>query len=855
MNNLLSWIYGLGIVALLCTSCTDDTWRGVNPTDRQTDAAGYYFVLKEGRTQTRIAYPNYQQSFFEEGDAVGIFALTGEGTTGNPYVLAEGTKGNEMYVVKNIMGTAKVSGMQVLEPAKSTIPLPQGPDYTYVVYYPYTAGLTFNQLTSLRKLVKDNQNDPGSRMHYFEQSDLLWDVVKEAVTGGGVQQVDIVMEHAFSTIVVEVSGELVDDIPVEPFTKANAVVTLLGMDTTAVDINLTAKEKAELNYTVKTETPKPEIAFWDFGVGSSGNRAFVAVVPSGQSIPANTPFLRIRDRGASTGKEYQTKQAIQLKPGEAYIFSVMKTHVESPEPDDDDTWVYDVINPDDGKLAGLLCREYLRYQPDITDGTKPEKHTGTDYTDGQIQTKYINSQAWVFYPMKGLNTPNLNKGTVVRFIYDLETDKNFKLWPAPHIKKNMEGIFAPKHGYQWADTEESTGWDHGKESEKPENIHEYYMHGGTIAWKWDPVQTKSIISSFTMPDAQITNEKAARGHIVIGTGGEPSVSYENSKTGEKAALLIPHFLVDRRKGKDGKTVVNRYPLVKIGYNQFWMTKSLRATVLTDGTPLTCYNHATEANVSFASGTILQAGYIYPFGQTNNQMYDPYHDPAQMEPAESSYRPAPMFNRMAIESDLLLPESEGRNTLYLAPAVKDMEEVVNYVGYAFASKMNTDIQTYTNDKFSEDALAALCKGKIIHENANFYTVNICGLNLKPQGFYDGVYSGTAVSNLGGTCTLLLKSDISERPAVSYFTIEPYDGFKVSNDKSDFIETLYGKDNPSTMQYSYGVFAPIRFIMKFRNQDDTGGGVSVTATRAETGEPTPSGGGMYVPLEECKSSRQK
>ena len=98
-----------------------------------------------------------------------------------------------------------------------------------------------------------------------------------------------------------------------------------------------------------------------------------------------------------------------------------------------------------------------------------------------------------------------------------------------------------------------------------------------------------------MPDESITNSQAYKGYIAIEEGKTPYVAYEE-KENVKKGIIMEHYLIDTRYNRENhETETERYPLVKIGYNQFWMSKPLDTSYLTDGTRIPCYNKKNERN--------------------------------------------------------------------------------------------------------------------------------------------------------------------------------------------------------------------------------------------------------------------
>lgn len=287
-----------------------------------------------------------------------------------------------------------------------------------------------------------------------------------------------------------------------------------------------------------------------------------------------------------------------------------------------------------------------------------------------------------------------------------------------------------------------------------------------------------------------------------------------------------------------------------------MSQSLRTHVLTDGTPLTSYNDEESSGINFTNGTELEAGYIYPFaniedeGQTRT--YDPAHNLEEREPADSRYRPAPLYNKVALETGLLLPTSLEYQTFYVEPTEDEIVELSNYFGRYFGAKMMTrEVRTINGENFNETRYDALRLGKIADKNNRFnsFAANISGLNLHPEAYFDSNAGGISGFNdiVGGDAAILLKTKKDQYPAVSYCAFHAYNVFQDA-ELTNIIQNLYGADNMAI--YSTSVFAPIRFLMKYRNQDDTGGSsisVTTTNTRSVSDSGESESCNIYIPIQ--------
>ena len=825
------------LLASALTACEDEDIVQNNGNHAASNAfwAQYDFVLGENSYMTRVSYEDDKVSLFEEGDEIGVYVVNDEGNL----VSGETYNSNVRYVVRNATHLENNEQRQVLLPFNPNEAVTKNPAYHYVLYYPYDADMTLNRLKDYTHNVATDQGEAGA----FEASDLLW--CYYTPPAGSTEAYEVAFDHAMAQIVVLLGGIYM------PGENQASAVQLLNMSVQATDINMVQPGGTSFSYTT-SNTKVKEIGAWWFEKGSTDDLLqYRACIPA-QAIGAGEPLVRIHFNSA-TYKDYKINTELQLKPGHTYTLTLSKEGITEIEINDDDTWVYDVLDPETGQPVGLLCREYLRYQEkDDTDA-----HTGTEgtNTDGTA-TKWINSQAWVFYNLQpGTDTPELSKGKVLRFLYDIDNryspngGNGTTRWPAPHYKKSQLGLFTPMHGYLWADGNESYNWDYGKESEKPENYQEYYMHGGTIYW--DGEHNKII--KFELPKENITNSQAAaQGHIAISQEGTVDISYDNIYAeNAKIGFITPHYLIDTRTTSSGTTEINQYPLVKIGYNQFWMSKPLRTTIFTDGTPITCYNKTDGTmGISFNSDERIGAGYIFPFwteqGNTTNS-YDPYNNEDEMYPENTTFRPAPFYNKITIDHENFIPVPMNDQIEYLMPGQDDIKEIGNYFGPYFAAKMCTrEIAKYNGDNFEYDKYTAVCKGETYSGSAtaNAYVANITGLNLHALGQLAPATNLNSCSEVTANATIMLKS--SQAEYVDLFMIHVYDPWNATLD--------VGGGNSSTLQSSnhqgatYRItqeFAQVRLFMRFKNP--TAGGTSVSYHTRSASPQQPESRNVYVPLE--------
>lgn len=841
------------------SACSDD----IIMQDSKTGIGGtgdnwaqYDFVLDEpDGVATRVSYETGKRSYFEDGDEVGVYVVNKDGSSVNVP-----NNSNVRYTVRTVTHLDNGETRQVLIPADPNVAVTKSPEYRYVLYYPFVADMTLASLKDYTHSIRLNQGEAGA----YEASDLLWCYYTPPTD---TDAYEVSFDHAMAQIVIELGGIYVPDI------DESSAVKLLNMPTKAEKINLVQPlDELKYNPSFPQTDENMEISSWLFGKGAAeDNLQYRACVPA-HTINADNPVVRVYYNQAEY-KDYKIGKDLELKPGYTYTFTLSKEGVTVIDINDDDSWVLDVLDPETGEPVGLLCREYLRYQPQIpVDAyTEPDEPTGTIVSGDK---KAINSQAWVFYALQDDGkTPELGRGTVLRFIYDVHENRNNVLdaahfWPLPHTQPENQvhqGLFTPEHGFKWIQSPSpaSNGNYYGVSSSEvdeslladEEKEVNYNMHGGTVVWDG----TNDKISSFIPVDDAPTNDLAKQnGHIAIDPETkEAKVSYASiSRTdfnkdvdGKKVAVLVPRNLVDTRMNEDGENETTLYPLVKIGYNQFWISKPFHAKTLTDGTQLPCYNqkgtagNEKPAGVTFNDDDYVDAGYIYPFAKNvqkadgTSTTYDPYNDPVEMAGPQgtewdgrtSTYRPAPLYNKLAVENSRFVPVPQSSEYEYLMPTADEFMSMVNYFGYGFAAKLCTrEIARSTGaQSLAYDRYTAIMRGETYSNNAGFYTANISGFNLRPMGyFYHEAKDGNSV---GQSAAVILKSQTSVSPnSVAHISFESYDPWK-DNPEVDF----FMREDLNYGNYYTKYFAQVRLLMRFIHP--TSGNAAVrSATRGGGGK---------------------
>lgn len=817
----------LAFAALVMASCIkEDLSQG--QLDEDMSYPGY-FILSTAQHQTKVTYSSDAvASYFNEGDKVGVFALDADKKP------LPGKKENACYTVHvdekiDIRTNEYLRTLQYLSAEDN---LGAGADH-YLFYYPYRSDMTFAEIQNLTHTVSQNQNIRGA----FTSSDLLWDLASPVanVEGYDREYVWVHMDHAMAHIIIELDESKISE-------GTNPV--LHGVRRTASSVNLLHDGLGEIQYSLNGDAE--DVEAWHFGYSKSGARMYRIVLPAFQTLEKDrtaVSFSVVDSLGVTRTRNCQLTQSVNLLPGKTYSFKLTDKFIDPVRLSDDDSWVLDVIHPKTGELVGLLCREYLRYQPGRDNMLDYDIITGNLTPDGK--SKYISSQAWVFYAFRpGTRIPNLDQGVVMRFTYDIRNAVNqaydantANAWPDPHrvfsMDDSVQGLFATAHGHTWV---YAPGNQYGQVSQ---DWTEHYMHGGTV--KWDGINGKIVdfvlpIDPVTgQPSSGVTNQMANNyGHIAIDEDGTAFVSYDplvedstKDSEGNYVGILSPHCLIDRRTNIHEVVEIRQYPLVKIGYNQFWMSKSLRAETLIDGTPLIQFNKKGVADAQDKVKTgyggpdveILESGYLLPIKKNYDGMgsdFDPFNQmtPAEIEKMNISH----LYNYTAVMSGKLMPNSSDNRLYHVFPKKENVQKMVEYCGWRFAAKMMTDDITVTSrgDDFytNEQKRELLAHGYI---STGLYTANISGLNLKAHGIFNNNRHWTEI---GSACAMFVMPENVGVDGLDILHFNTWNSWDVASFANLFGEGGMYKDGTSNpAQCRSRVFAPVRFIIKFKGQADS------------------------------------
>ena len=302
------------------TACTD----GTDPLP--APAAHPRFVLQQ-TVQTRVTYPtdSYTQSLFEEGDVLGAFALDNNNT------LVTDARSNARYIV-----TQEGSNL-TLTPEFPQDAFPADASYTYIFYYPYKEGTEFDDVTHLVEADQRSQTwtDADGQVQTtharYENSDLLWDAAQGTYittgTNGGLT-VNVAMDHAMASIVLEVHTEMMHTDAGQPWAQILNIKSLVA----GINLNVDSPDDLTGNYGYAGETVfSQNIYMWLFGdkeIDGKQMHVYRAAIPA-QTITNDTEMFRIQtgegDNNYKTYKAEFTGESISFLPGKYYRFTVTET--------------------------------------------------------------------------------------------------------------------------------------------------------------------------------------------------------------------------------------------------------------------------------------------------------------------------------------------------------------------------------------------------------------------------------------------------------------------------------------------------------------------------------------------------
>jgi len=271
-------------------------------------AAHPRFVLQQ-TVQTRVTYPtDYTQSLFEKGDVLGAFVLNGSNTT------LPGERSNARYVVTQ----RQEGGPLTLEPELPQDAFPADAGYTYIFYYPYKEGTDFRDVTHLVEA------DQRSQARY-ENSDLLWDVATVTPGTDNTPTVEVAMNHAMASIVLEVPTEMMHTDAGQPWAQILNIKSLVA----GINLNVDSPDDLTGSYGYAGETVfSQNIYMWLFHtteIDGKQMHVYRAAIPA-QTIQNKIPMFRIQGKDkVLTYKAEFTGGRISFLPGKYYRFTVTET--------------------------------------------------------------------------------------------------------------------------------------------------------------------------------------------------------------------------------------------------------------------------------------------------------------------------------------------------------------------------------------------------------------------------------------------------------------------------------------------------------------------------------------------------
>ena len=215
------------------------------------------FVMGVNTITRTVTEDNSYATTFTDGDEVGIFAYTSEGTA--------------VAGAQNVLYTFNGTTWESSNPISMT----SDDTYTFYAYYPYNADVTSAESVNLS--VSTTQNTDG-----YTKSDALT-ATSASVTGaaeGTTTTVPLTFAHAFSMVQVTLDGDQASDA---------ATVTLYNVATSAtIDLTTGTATAATETGIVSMKNCDPEPV--------DGKYSYRAIVPV-QTIAQNTELLRTTSNG------------------------------------------------------------------------------------------------------------------------------------------------------------------------------------------------------------------------------------------------------------------------------------------------------------------------------------------------------------------------------------------------------------------------------------------------------------------------------------------------------------------------------------------------------------------------------
>lgn len=253
--------------AFIATGCSQEDNEPQTTVKKGTPAE--FTMTINGGTGTRTITTHNEENrtiSWREGDEVGIFAVS-----------SDGTQSNRKYTYNNNEWKA-VS-------VSDAITLTEGTDYTFYAYYPYTANITA-AAASLNVL--PDQSTQGEGNSSYDLSDVLISKVNESTYNG--DPITLNYSHAYAMVEVLITGDKVGDTAPQKVVLKN-VITDANIDlTTQIITNTTNKQDVIMSYVANTE--------------NTGTYLYRAIVPE-QIMTQGSTLLEVY--GVNSGKNYTFK--------------------------------------------------------------------------------------------------------------------------------------------------------------------------------------------------------------------------------------------------------------------------------------------------------------------------------------------------------------------------------------------------------------------------------------------------------------------------------------------------------------------------------------------------------------------
>lgn len=916
-------------LAVCMSSCTDD--EIMQPATAPV-VDGYYFILAGQNSGSRVSYIDEKTSMFETGDILGAFAPD---NAEQPV--------NVRYAVKAVTQSGKVH--QVLTPVSESAELASGLG-KYIFYYPYDATTNTERLNSLDFTVRaDQRKDEDFEASDILWDVLQPDAdAQNAIIDMDHVMATIVVKIDKDSLDVKKGIDLLNVATEAKGVNRLACVELDDMINT--NSYTTGEQNGTIKMHPEKFSAQNQTSMRDMLVYRAAVPAFQTLIKGQEILQVDLynqdgsmsakKFKLAGDLKLLPGHSYTFTLRSGIKPpvpevgdddswvlevtdpsdGELvgylcreYIYwapAEYATNYRNAPIDGDGSYMFEKK----GNLGSDFAGEtgYMLVTNPATDEFKQQLNEGrNEHKEFSGMIQGINSQAWVFYNLKANSkVPDLTKGTILRIVYDIKAaggiggytpflipkyaqldqgrNVTLSIWPKPHTSRNsgqgFQGIFKAAHGHDRINTIALYGGETGYAYDSPESL-EFYMHGGIITWD----SQNNIVDQFFMPEEKITNKIAYdNGHIAIKT--------ENGvKTAHVSYSAMTSLTEDEEGYNVGQLIIknldingHKYPLRKVGFNQFWSGISLRNVTDADGKELECFNTDGEVgavnyahwsqtdkdqNYKHGANEVLPPGYIYPTGKKGktvdgNQMvfeYDRDYDPWKDESLRGST--ALLYNRSAFISGKLKPHDTSTET-YRHPTWGDMIALRRYGGFMFAAKWITDkIRTKQADEsYVEGTTEALERGLLLGNRA--YCANISGLDFRAYGLKWPAYDNNGeVDDLGLTTYFYIDGENSN-PFKTEYNSDPKKWVEIfkfsapdcwgSNPMNYYRHTAHTSFwNEEMLECTNSrIFAPVRVIMSFKDPIGNGAREAVAAhSRASFMQTQPTRSesrNVYVPLTE-------